>query len=111
MIKQEIDVAINTVLKNGFGSNHSLCHGDLGNLDFLLCASEKLASASLHNQVQNIASVILDNIDKHGWLSGMPFSVETPGLMTGIAGIGYQLLRLAEPKIVASITSLENPRI
>lgn len=111
LIKQEIDVAINTVLKNGFGSNHSLCHGDLGNLDFLLCASEKLASASLHNQVQNIASVILDNIDKHGWLSGMPFSVETPGLMTGIAGIGYQLLRLAEPKIVASITSLENPRI
>jgi len=110
LVKQEIDVAIKTVLANGFGNNHSLCHGDLGNLDFLLCASEKLDDAELHSQVQNIASVILENIDKQGWLSGMPFSVESPSLMTGIAGIGYQLLRLAEPKVVASVTSLENPK-
>ncbi|MFY9225576.1 MAG: type 2 lanthipeptide synthetase LanM family protein [Blastocatellia bacterium] len=111
LVKQEISVAIKTVLANGFGNNHSLCHGDLGNLDFLLCASEKLANADLQSQVQNIASVILDSLDKHTWLCGTPFSVESPSLMTGIAGIGYQLLRLAEPKVVASVTSLENPKV
>ena len=35
--------------------------------------------------------------------------VTGPGLMTGIAGIGYQLLRLAEPGRVPSVLTLAPP--
>ena len=33
-VQAEIDAALKTTLAQGFGHNHSLCHGDLGNLDF-----------------------------------------------------------------------------
>jgi hypothetical protein len=36
-------------------------------------------------------------------------AVETPGLMTGLAGIGYGLLRLAVPTRVPSVLVLEGP--
>jgi hypothetical protein len=35
--------------------------------------------------------------------------VESPGLMTGLAGIGYALLRLAEPHRVPSVLGLAPP--
>jgi lantibiotic modifying enzyme len=35
--------------------------------------------------------------------------VETPGFMVGLAGIGYQLLRLAEPENVPSALVLAPP--
>jgi lantibiotic modifying enzyme len=35
--------------------------------------------------------------------------VETPGLMTGVAGIGYGLLRLAAPLRVPSVLALAPP--
>lgn len=111
LVKQEIDIAINTVTNSGFGNNHSLCHGDLGNLDFLMQATEKLDSPNLYAQAQNIAGVIVESLDKYGWLCGTPFSVESSSLMVGISGIGYQLLRLAEPNVVPSVLSLETPKL
>jgi lantibiotic modifying enzyme len=41
----------------------------------------------------------------------VPLGVETPGLMTGLAGIGYQLLRLAAPDIIPSVLVLEPPKV
>jgi lantibiotic modifying enzyme len=35
--------------------------------------------------------------------------VESPGLMTGLAGIGYGLLRVAAPARVPSVLTLEGP--
>lgn len=44
-IRAEINTALKTTLAQGFGMNHSLCHGDLGNLELtlspLFCWSEK----------------------------------------------------------------------
>jgi lantibiotic modifying enzyme len=37
--------------------------------------------------------------------------VETPGLMLGIAGTGYQLLRLASPEQIPSVLLLAPPCI
>ena len=41
--RAEVEVALRTTLAEGFGGNHSLCHGDLGNLELLLLAGETLA--------------------------------------------------------------------
>ena len=110
-IKAEIDTALKTTLKQGFGHNHSLCHGDLGNLELLLQASLTFNDSHLKAQVDRFTAIILESINKHGWLCGVPLGVETPGLMTGLAGIGYQLLRLAEPERVPSVLVLEPPKI
>jgi lantibiotic modifying enzyme len=60
--------------------------------------------------VQRLSSAIVDTIATQGWLSGIPLGVESPGLMTGLAGIGYALLRLAVPTRVPSVLVLEAPK-
>ena len=42
------------------------------------------------------------------WRSGAPGAVETPGLLMGLAGIGYELLRIANPDQVPSVLALES---
>ncbi|WP_414577939.1 type 2 lanthipeptide synthetase LanM family protein [Anabaena sp. CCY 9402-a] len=110
-ISSEINTALKTTIANGFGSNHSLCHGDLGNLELLLQASLTLDDPQWKTQVDRFAAAILESINQHGWLCGVPLGVETPGLMTGLAGIGYELLRLAAPNSVPSVLGLEPPKV
>ncbi|HLZ59636.1 MAG TPA: type 2 lanthipeptide synthetase LanM family protein [Ktedonosporobacter sp.] len=109
LIRDEIDAALQTTLTQGFGLNHSLCHGDLGNLETLLVAAHALGDQEYQAHVERLAAMILASIETHGWLTGIPLGVETPGLMTGIAGIGYQCLRLAEPERVPSVLVLAPP--
>ena len=91
--RSEIDVALQTTLARGFGDNHSLCHGDLGNLELLLQAGQVLPNPQWKLRTGRIASMILESIETRGWVCGVPLGAETPGLMTGLAGIGYGLLR------------------
>ena len=108
-IRLEIDAALRTTSKQGFGGNHSLCHGDLGNLELLLEAGRMLVEPQWLAQAGRRAAMILESIDKDGWLCGIPLGVESPGLMTGLAGIGYGLLRLAEPARVPAVLVLDPP--
>ena len=108
-IRAEIEVAIQSTLAAGFGHNHSLCHGDLGNLDLVLEAATTLDPARWRDPFDRLATAILDSIARHGPRCGNPLGVESPGFMTGLAGIGYQLLRLAEPARVPSVLTLSPP--
>ncbi len=108
-IRAEIDSALRATLAGGFGWNHSLCHGDMGNLETLLTAAQLLTDPRYKEWVQRITAVLLDSIDKQGWVAGVPQGVETPGLMTGIAGIGYAMLRLASPEQIPSVLLLAPP--
>jgi type 2 lantibiotic biosynthesis protein LanM len=107
-IRSEIHMALETTLTRGFESNHSLCHGDLGNLEFLLKASEVL-DYKLKAYADSITNGIMNIIMKDGCVCGNPLGVESPGLMTGLAGIGYELLRIAEPLKVPSVLTLSPP--
>jgi type 2 lantibiotic biosynthesis protein LanM len=108
-LRREIDVAVATTLKAGFGRNQSLCHGDLGNLELVLEAALALDDPDLRDHAYRIAAGLLAGIDEHGWMCGAPLGVESPGLMTGLSGIGYELLRLAAPDRVPSVLSLAPP--
>ena len=108
-IREEIAVALETTLAEGFGANHSLCHGDFGNLDALLTASQVLNDARYRQEVERLTPMLLASIEREGWCTGVPLGIATPGLMTGIAGIGYELLRLAEPELVPSVLLLSPP--
>lgn len=105
---REAEVAIRTTLRTGFGTNHSLCHGDLGNADLLLVAQAAGLSVRREETI-DLASRILASIEMRGPLSGLPLGTESPGMMMGLSGIGYGLLRLAEPQRVPSVLLLEPP--
>ena len=107
MLGAEIDAALQTTLAQGFGLNHCLCHGDMGNLEFVLSAARFLPQ--YEEQAQHLTSMLLDSIERQGWVTGVPLGVETPGLMIGIAGTGYALLRLACPERVPSVLLFAPP--
>jgi class II lanthipeptide synthase len=102
----EIQTALELTLARGFGQNHSLCHGDLGNLDFLLQAEAILGDASLRMKIERLSAILLKNLEEHGVFCGGLGEIESPGLMTGLAGIGYGLLRLSEPARLSSALTL-----
>lgn len=108
-VREEIAVALEATLAHSFGANHSLCHGDLGNLETLLQASLRLGEPRWSEEVRRVGARVLRAIERGGCVCGVPLGVEVPGLMVGIAGIGYQLLRLAAPSRVPSVLGLAPP--
>jgi type 2 lantibiotic biosynthesis protein LanM len=116
-IRAELKIALETTIAHGFGysheqvgPNHSLLHGDCGNLESVLLAAQTLQTPHFHEHLERLTAQMLESIQKQGWLMGVPLNVETPGLMLGLAGIGYQCLRLAEPERIPSLLTLAPPR-
>ncbi|WP_040441749.1 lanthionine synthetase LanC family protein [Ktedonobacter racemifer] len=116
MIREEIEVALQTTITEGFEfnhehswSNHSLYHGDCGNLETVLLATCRLDTGKYREHLEHLTAQLLGSIGMHGWSMGVPLNVETPGLMMGLSGIGYELLRLAEPERVPSVLLLAPP--
>ncbi len=105
-VRQELTAALADTRAMGLGRDHSLCHGDFGSLELLLSARAAMGEAVPGAEVDAWVAVVLAGIEQHGWLSGVPLGVETPGLMVGLAGMGYELLRLAEPLQVPSVAVL-----
>ena len=79
--------------------NFSLCHGEAGNADLLLYASEVLGTGELLEAARATARQGNDRFEQKRipWPCGLPDANETPGLMLGLAGIGYFFLRTADP--------------
>jgi len=106
-LRDDLEAALRATQDRGCGFNHSLCHGDLGNLDLLIQAETVLDRPDLKTEIARRAWSILDSLERNGSLCGTPLGLEVPGLMNGLAGIGYRLLRLAAPERVPSVLSLE----
>ncbi|HET8842030.1 MAG TPA: lanthionine synthetase LanC family protein, partial [Ktedonobacteraceae bacterium] len=116
VMRAELEMALGATLAQGFGYahervglNHSLAHGDCGNLEIVLIAARKLGTAQLHQALERQTTQLLESIRQHGWVMGVPLNVPTPGLMLGLAGMGYQCLRLVEPERVPSVLCLASP--
>ena len=89
--------------------NQTLCRGELGNLDLLLQAADTLGDPILRSRARQMARAILDDVDQHGWWLPVPLGVGAPGLMAGLAGMGYRLPPLADPARIPSVLLLELP--
>jgi type 2 lantibiotic biosynthesis protein LanM len=107
--REEIRIALRKTVESDFGRNHCLCHGDLGNLDVLLYAAQRVDDSWWNEAGKRLASETLAEIAERGCLCGMQTSLASPGLMIGLAGIGYGLLRLACPERVPSVLVLAPP--
>jgi len=107
--RSEIAAAVDATLAHGFNKSHSLCHGSLGNLDLLLEAARALGSPALNRRAALLAARAARQIQRTGPVCGTPCSLDVPGLMTGLAGIGYGLLRAHQPGRTPSILLLQPP--
>ncbi|HEV2854526.1 MAG TPA: type 2 lanthipeptide synthetase LanM family protein [Thermoanaerobaculia bacterium] len=108
-IEGEVRAALASTRKEGFGGSHCLCHGDLGNLDLLLTAAGDLRDPALGEAAGRLAAGILAEAETGGFRCGGNADQEIPGLLTGLAGIGYGLLRAANPERVPSVLILDLP--
>ncbi|HYH12539.1 MAG TPA: type 2 lanthipeptide synthetase LanM, partial [Thermomicrobiales bacterium] len=107
--RQEIATAVETTLAHRFEGSHCLCHGAFGNIELVLQASRMLCETGWQGELDAWSAVIVDSVVHDGPRCANRLSVESPGLMTGLAGIGHGLLRLAAPELVPSVLTLEPP--
>jgi type 2 lantibiotic biosynthesis protein LanM len=107
-LEDEARAAVRSTLRAGFGLNHSLCHGDFGNLELLFAARDLDGAASASAFTERLGRACA-SLDRQGPLPGVPLGIETAGLFVGLAGIGWQLLRFAEPARVPSLLVFDPP--
>ncbi|WP_164018480.1 type 2 lanthipeptide synthetase LanM family protein [Pyxidicoccus trucidator] len=76
----------------GFGWNHSACHGDLGAWELMnraIAAGEGPEGLTR----EHLLATILTSIEEQGPSCGMARDAFVPGLLPGLGGVVYQLLR------------------
>ena len=83
----------------------SLCHGETGALEAL----GRSADPELSGAAAGRAAALAEALSVRPPRCGTPAGVLTPGLLTGLAGIGHGLLRLGFPDHVPSALLLEPP--
>jgi lantibiotic modifying enzyme len=87
----------------------SLCHGEAGVADVLTVVAATTQSRAAYRAQRHRAGLLLDVVSRHRSLCGTPGGVPTPGLLSGLAGIGYGLLRLGFAERVPSALLLASP--
>lgn len=105
-ITPEIERVLDQLQRRPLIVNDCLCHGELGNLETLIVAAQKLNRDDLLNAARKRAQAALLT-RRNGEL--LPRGELAPGLMTGIAGVGLGFLRVVDPEHVPSVLSLDGP--
>ncbi|OGT22789.1 MAG: hypothetical protein A3C55_04100 [Gammaproteobacteria bacterium RIFCSPHIGHO2_02_FULL_42_13] len=109
-VSTEIKAAINTTIQQGFKGYYNLCHGHLGNFDFLWEAILKNYHTKEDKKIWAICTSILQTLAKGTYPCDTPMNIITPGLMMGECGIASLMLRLIAPEQMPMILRLEVPR-
>ena len=93
------------IIAQGTDGPLCLCHGALGQLDYLMALSER----GLLRDRTGAASwrqKLLTRIVDGDWVADQCHRLESPGLMLELAGTGYALLQAAQPEALPSILTL-----
>jgi lantibiotic modifying enzyme len=88
----------------------SLCHGESGLLEPLAALPGPAGAEARRRAGERLAAAVARAAAHGGIRCGTPLGVPTPGLLTGLAGIGYGLLRLAPGATIPSVLLLEPSR-
>jgi type 2 lantibiotic biosynthesis protein LanM len=107
----EIENALKSTRDVELSPTDCLCHGELGNVDLLLAAAGPARQPHLRALAKRRASGALARRRARGaWRCGSVPDEPVPGLLIGLAGIGYGLLRCYFPDEAPSILALAPPR-
>ena len=88
-----------------------LCCGNMGRAEVLWTCGQQLEREDLTNQAMAIGNIVMDRARQRQCYSLMHLgsgSVYNPGFFQGMAGVGYQLLRFAEPEKLPCVLLLED---
>lgn len=103
----EIQLAVRLLTGRPLLRDLSLCHGELGIADALTVVTNPRCGDAACGALRHRAGLILDLISRQARYCGTPGGIPTPGLLSGLAGIGYGLLRLGFGGRVPSVLLLE----
>lgn len=105
--------AVALTAEHGLADGDSLCHGTLGNVELFERAQALAAVAADAEQMarwrENAGRRVEQRLRSKEFRCGLSLSVEQPGMMLGLAGLGYGLLRLLDPVGVPSVLMLSCP--
>jgi len=77
----------------GLGWNHTLCHGDLGAWEVMdIAIAAGLGPPTVDRE--RLDAHVIGSIEQHGPISGFARETFVPGLLPGLGGVAYQLLRM-----------------
>lgn len=103
---KNVQAALQTTLKTGLQNIDHLCCGNMGRCEVMLVAAQKLDHSQWFQAPQELATQVVQRAKKRGYyqiFDNMSDSVFSPCFFQGVAGIGYQLLRLADPIALPSV--------
>jgi len=109
-IEQYLTRALDETVNHPWFSSHCLCHGSMGNLEPLIMAAGHEKYAHYDSVKSEIVREAISHIERDGFTSLLPSQTLSIGLMTGLTGVGYSLLRLHNPQEIPSILGLESPK-
>jgi type 2 lantibiotic biosynthesis protein LanM len=110
-LKNDIKLALKETISHYKIPSHCLCHGTLGNLEPLLVAELYSEFDNHTNKVRDSFAEVLQELIASGWRSLLPNQTLSLGLMTGLSGVGYSLLRFHNRDRVPSVLMMEPPPI
>lgn len=90
------------------GAVHTLGHGSLAELELLIAYAQQFPGKEHSHAVLRLARDMLD-VGAAGWRSECGPGYANHGFVSGLAGIGYGLLRVAKPQHVPAVSLLELP--
>ncbi|MEU6279018.1 type 2 lanthipeptide synthetase LanM family protein [Streptomyces sp. NPDC047028] len=90
-------------------ADQSLCHGELGVIEALI-ELERSGHPGARRLRVAAGRHVIEAVERDGARCATPDHVPTPGLLHGMAGIGYGLLRLYDPGEVPSVLLLHPGR-
>lgn len=96
-------------LKSGIGWNHTLCHGDLGAWE-LLDAAIRVGEAPANLSSEGLLAQIISSLEEHKPTCGFARDTFAPGLLPGLGGVAYQLLRVNPQSDLPSLMTLSGGR-
>ncbi|QFK72955.1 type 2 lantipeptide synthetase LanM [Pradoshia sp. D12] len=102
----EIEKALDITLNSPYKSDDCLCHGNMGTTELFLHASQIKNDKSYETIAKSLALKVIQESKERGSYKDRSIpGFRSVGMFTGIAGIGYQLLRIANPESVPSVLS------
>ncbi|CAI6024946.1 hypothetical protein PAECIP112173_00404 [Paenibacillus sp. JJ-100] len=110
-IDQEINNALETTIQLGFGTDPVYCHGDFGQLEILLYANKILDRLDIRDTINVVRAHLLRFLKDQPWTTtGVHRTFDIKGLMAGLTGTGFGLLKQAFPNKVPNVLNLENDK-
>jgi type 2 lantibiotic biosynthesis protein LanM len=109
VVAQAIDAAVTTVKNVGIGPRDGLCCGNAGRIDLLVTVARLRQAPALMQLAGEQMSAIVARARHRGYRFTPSAGQELfdPSFFQGLSGVGYELLRCADPGAVPSAVTFE----